>query len=216
MKFFRFLICISLAVLSACNNNKKSNDNKQYLQKLSKEKEEAAAFYATKYQAYKLDDLRDSLKKYQLRLFISQPTGDVDTAQIITLAETDFGWETSVKNFMFGTPVDKRTTSVNTNATSEKPSVSWESFFKKLEATGVYTLGSAVVKSSDSLYGTETIRLEIVKDGKYSNYSIVNWNAVQDKSQLVKIEKLIQLFQDGFGFELHPLHSNSTTNTTTI
>lgn len=151
-----------------------------------------------------------------MRLFISQPTGDVDTAQIITLAETDFGWETSVKNFMFGTPVDKRTTSVNTNATSEKPSVSWESFFKKLEATGVYTLGSAVVKSSDSLYGTETIRLEIVKDGKYSNYSIVNWNAVQDKSQLVKIEKLIQLFQDGFGFELHPLHSNSTTNTTTI
>jgi hypothetical protein len=192
-----------LILLAACNNNK---PEKKYLEYEESLLGDTDSLYIIRCLTYGLENLRDSPQNDQVRLSIATPAGEADTTQILILKETIYGWEASFNKYLLGTLSNYKPTIIYKSFTIKEPGSGWDSILKEMKHTGIYTLSDKNRKQSDAVSCTEALRIEIVKDGKYSSYDFYNWIAIEDKTQIRKIEKFIELCRQAFGFDLLKLN----------
>lgn len=197
------LLILGLIVLFACNSNKPEKKYKEYEESQITDTD---SLYILRCQAFEMENLRDSAQGNQIRLSISTPSGEIDTTQMLVLKETIYGWEASFNKYLLGTLSNYKPAIIYRSSTIKEPKNGWNNFLKEMNRTGIYTLSDKNKKQSNAYSCIEALRIEIVKDGKYKSCDFFNWIAIEDKTQIRKIEKFIELCRLAFGFDLLKLN----------
>jgi hypothetical protein len=150
--------------------------------------------------------MRDSAKENQIRIFMGLPIPDKDTTYILMLKETIHGWEASFNKYVFGYLKNGKEIFTFKNETKRDPDIPWKNLLQEIKKTDIYSLSTKKRSQSAAYACGEFVKVEIVEKGRYRNFDFYDWTAIVDKTQLRKIEKLIELCRAHFGFSLLKLN----------
>lgn len=201
-------VILLLWIISVLGCNSKVNDELEgkYLEYHENPIEDFDSMYIMRCQNYGIDNMRDSAKENQIRVLMGLPIPEKDTTYILMLKETIYGWEAAFNKYVFGELKNGKQIFTYKSETKREPDISWKDLLKEIKETGIYSISTKNKKQSAAFACGEFVKVEIVDKGRYGSFDFYDWTAIKDKTQLYKIEKLVELCRTHFGFSLLKLN----------